>query len=96
MKAHALADDLSWMIGDRGFYCSGFVVKCFIMATAHEVGNPINLDYRYVTPKRLHGELIRNPHQWSRVGFITAGSFRGMHSSMTPAHAVSAAAGGAV
>jgi hypothetical protein len=54
------------------FYCSGFVVQCYVMAADAGAAPPINLDYRFVSPKRLEGEL-RKGGGWSHVGFIVAG-----------------------
>lgn len=56
----------------RGFYCSGFVVECYVMAAAPGGRVPIDLDYRYVSPKRLEGEL-RKGRGWTHQGFIVAG-----------------------
>ncbi len=67
-----LTFDIDAIQNARDFYCSGFVVECYVMATPQGGQPPINLDYRYVSPKRLEGEL-RKGNGWTHEGFIIAG-----------------------
>jgi hypothetical protein len=53
-------------------YCSGFVVQCYVLATPRGTTPAINLDYRYVSPKRLQGEMNKGG-DWEHVGYIKAG-----------------------
>lgn len=68
-----LTFDIDAMQGQRDYYCSGFVVECYVMATSAGAKPPIDLDYRFVSPKRLHGELNKGGRGWSHPGHIIAG-----------------------
>ena len=50
---------------DRGFYCSNFVAASYELASKGE--SPINVDFKQISPKRLHGELKNDP-KWSYEG----------------------------
>lgn len=67
-----LGFDIDAIQGNRAFYCSGFVVECYVMAVPSGSTIPIDLDYRYVSPKRLEGEL-RKGNGWTHEGYILAG-----------------------
>jgi hypothetical protein len=74
LKAAALQDDFVTILQNRAFYCSAFVVECYVLASADNAAwNPINLDFRYVSPKRLEGELRKAGSGWNHEGFIIAG-----------------------
>lgn len=64
--------DIDARQAERGFYCSGFVVECYVMATERGGQVPIDLDSRYVSPKRLEGEL-RKGRGWTHQGHVVAG-----------------------
>src|SRR5262245_43822468 len=53
---------------NMSFYCSNFVV--FAYNSAAKLSNlplPINVDFRYISPKALQGRLNRDAGRWTRV-----------------------------
>lgn len=61
-------------MADRAFYCSNFVVECFILACdTCKTAPVINADYRKVSPKLLQAEL-RGSGFWRYLGNYQVGN----------------------
>jgi hypothetical protein len=62
------------MVTDTVYYCSNFVAFAYDLACESLGVNPVlDVDYRKVSPKRLHNEVSKA--QWRHVGMIRGGTF---------------------